>query len=186
MEEIAKTLIISFGIIGVLIIAGIVIANKLFINSIDHTFSKRLENHKTQLAKDLEKLKSLLKNTELIFQKKLDALTSLIKLSYDVLPEKYHPDMEWDEACDEIAINFEKIGKEIEGILTSFEPVMPNNVTKLLNESLTICTNGKFEVTNDVSEEGNKMADKLFSKIQQSIKLFKNNLNSDFQVDFKV
>lgn len=64
------------------------------------------ERLKGELAKETETHKLALKKQELLYQKELDAASAFIALHRRIEPKYAHPDMDWDEALDDVVDSF--------------------------------------------------------------------------------
>ena len=68
-----------------------------------------LENHKTELNKELSVFETRLKNSMFYFSRQFEALSALYELFYRLLPTRTFPGMDWGDACEMIACNFEHL-----------------------------------------------------------------------------
>jgi hypothetical protein len=150
-------------------------------------FSRHLEDYKSQLTRELEKLKSSLKNSESFFSHQLIALTELRRLFRHLVPRKTTPDMDWHEACDEIAHGFSSHADSIDEFLCKHEAVLTNDVIKLLEGAASTATDGIFEFTWDTTEGPNasdkaiKMAQELYDALRDAVAALQ--IAVDAQVD---
>ena len=100
------------------------------------TLNAELERLKNELAKesDLHRLK--LRKAEILFDRELDAVAEFSTLYSKILPTYSHPDMDWDDACNDVASRFSTIENQLENYLTKHAPVL----TEALREKLRSCT----------------------------------------------
>lgn len=114
---------------------------------------------------ELEKLKS--KNTEIYFQKQLEAMKELYKLRSKILPNYRMPDMEWDDACNDIAHNFSQIEVDIENYLIEYFSVLQKTIIDKLDNAKNSASEGKFE--NDSSDiKCYQLADSLWKRVEEA------------------
>lgn len=134
-------------------------------------YSRTLESEKAELKSrydhDLEKYKSRLKTVEIILPKKLDALKDLYKLYYEVVPDRTDPDMEWHEACLQIAGNFNRYERKLIAYKINHGNVLDKEIADLLQRAHTVCTDGKFEGT---TSEGIACAEVLYDNLSEAVK----------------
>ena len=102
--------------------------------AIEHNFSKKLEAQKTSLKK-----------SEVIFTQQLEALSHLRTLLRKIVPRKSHPDMDWDEACEEIANGFSKHEEALLEFLCRYETVLPKEVVTDIKNAIKHASDGGFE-----------------------------------------
>jgi len=113
---------------------------------------------------ELERLKS--KNTELYFQKQLEAAKKLYKLRSKILPNYRMPNMDWDDACKDIAHSFEEIEENIESYTIEYFSVLSNDIINKLNSAKQNAAIGKFE--DPESSESSELADSVWKKIDEA------------------
>jgi hypothetical protein len=94
-----------------------------------------LELHKSQLARDLEEFKALLAFSQVRFSKQFEALSALRRIFRHIPPAKTHPDMDWDEACEQIAGSFLKHSDALDEFLASYEAVLPKLILTQIEEA---------------------------------------------------
>ena len=128
-------------------------------NFIIHTYSKHLEEHKT-----------VLRNSEKLFERQLEALSVLCELYYSCEPSPRYQGMDWDDACIEIARRFSSLELELNQYLGKYAAVLTSSSLSLLVECQGLCAWGKLEVdrAGEVTNEGTKMADQLHTKLGEA------------------
>jgi hypothetical protein len=114
---------------------------------------------------ELEKLKS--KNTEIYFQKQLEAMKELYKLRSKILPNYRMPDMEWDDACSDIAHNFKQIEEDIENYLIEYFSVLQKNIIDKLDSAKNSASEGKFE-SDPTDLKCYQLADNLWKRVEEA------------------
>ncbi|MER9524155.1 hypothetical protein NKI96_11275 [Mesorhizobium sp. M0292] len=103
-----------------------------------------LERLKNELAKesDLHKLK--LRKAEILFDRELVAVVDFGKLYRQIAPSYSHPDMDWDDACTDVANRFSTIEKQLDNYLTNHAPVLTEELREKLGRCATIASHNKF------------------------------------------
>lgn len=150
-------------------------------------FSRHLEDYKSELSSELEKLKVSLRNSETFFSHQLAALTDLRSLFRRIMPKKSLPDMDWHEACEEMAHSFSKHAGAIGEFLCKHEAVLPSDVIKKLDSAASIATDGTFEFTwnrhdgLETTKDAPDMANEMWHLIKESVNLLQTAV--DAQVD---
>jgi hypothetical protein len=162
---------------------------KVFVKSgiekaVELNFSKQLEDYKTVLNRELESLKSALKNSEIHFNQQLKALSELRSLYRKFLPKKRSPDMDWDEACIDIADDFPRHEESILTFLCNHDAVLPENVRNLVERAHHLASNGLFEYSWIPSleavrpnEDAAKTADFLNDTLTEAIREFQKHVD---------
>lgn len=112
--------------------------------------NKELERLKAELSKDAETHKLNLKKQELIFNKELDAAGEFMKLHRQIKPAYSHPDMDWDDACADVAHRLDKIEAILESFLVKHGAIITTSARALLTEGISLASTYKF----DSIEEG--------------------------------
>lgn len=131
--------------------------------------AQELESLRCRLTRDTESYKIKLKKSEFLFQKEYEAASEFVGLKRGFLPTCSHPNMDWYEACDEIAHNFHKIETSLSAFLAKHGAVLKPEVKKLINHSIGLAGENKFEITSpDVPHSANKAADGLYEKLEKA------------------
>ena len=138
-------------------------------------FDKQLQNYKSTLDSQLEKLKLSLKYADTFFSLEFEALTELRELNDRIIPKQYHRDMIWEDACGDIATSFEEHETELATFLAHYETVLPRHAVQKLKAALASASEGKFEVTHDsyfppeATVKGMDLASEFVDCISQAI-----------------
>ena len=123
----------------------------------------------SEISKEVEHHKSKLKLNEKFLENQLEASFKLYKIMKDMVPEKNYPEMDWYEACDEIACNFESLQKQLAEFLENHYTTLPPDIYETLQSTEYLCSDGKLEIDGpDVPEFLNKKADEAFENIKES------------------
>ena len=128
-----------------------------------------LEGLKANFLLDTEKYKTALKKSEFIFQKEYEAASTLIALLREIQPTLSHPEMDWYEACDEIALNFPEIERKLERFLATHGAVLQPAARTLMLQSITRAAEEQFEAPDPdhISVQANTAADRLIRDLQK-------------------
>lgn len=70
------------------------------------SLGRETERLKGELAKETETHKLALKKRELLYQKELEAASAFVALHREVEPKYRFPDMEWEDAMDDVVDSF--------------------------------------------------------------------------------
>ncbi|MDZ7717828.1 MAG: hypothetical protein U5K72_03275 [Balneolaceae bacterium] len=107
---------------------------KLEIEKANHT--KKLEDLKAENQKVLENYRARLKNSEIYFNRQLTACDEIHALCQSMLPKNKFPNMEWDDALEDMALEMERIETEAQKLYTKFYSVLPDSILTKLNASI--------------------------------------------------
>jgi hypothetical protein len=151
-------------------------------------YSRHLEDYKTQLTTEVEKLKSSLKNSEAFFTRQLEALTKLRTIFRHLVPKKRSSDMDWYEACEVIAESFSMHADALDEFLCLYGAVLPNDVLKKLETATSIATEGTFYFgwnseagVTEASREAIQSAEALYENVKDAVADLQKSVDS--QVD---
>ncbi|WP_226649333.1 hypothetical protein [Microbulbifer variabilis] len=129
-------------------------------------YSKELESIKSSLLKDSESYKIKLKKSEFIFEKQYEAASELVAIVRQFLPPLLHQEMDWYEACDEIAHNFKSIIASLEKFLSKHGAILDEISRGLLSDAIALASQHQFEITGpEVPDTANSAADELYNKL---------------------
>ena len=105
-----------------------------------------------------------------ILERQISSLRQLQSVYEYVLPEKLHPEMDWDDALFDIAYRFDTIKQKIKQFLSDFAGFYENETENKLKECIGFCTEGDFGVTQDgVSNDAYDYASKLYETFSELI-----------------
>lgn len=128
-----------------------------------------LERFKQQLQEEAERHKIRLKKSEFIFAKQFDAASALVALYRDISPSYSHPDMDYYDACDQVAENFGKIEGLIHTYVRTHGAVLTDSVKHLLYLSIGIAGEHKFDATQSgIASSANAAAEVLLGHLKQA------------------
>jgi len=107
-------------------------------------YAQELESLRNRLTQETESYKIKLKKSEFIFEKEYEATLEFVALKRNFLPTYSHPDMDWYEACDDIAHDFHKIETALGTFLSKHGAVLSSEVKDLLSHSIGVAGENKF------------------------------------------
>jgi hypothetical protein len=179
-SEIITSIIVSSGI-GTLGVAFMIkkLVTTGIQKAVELNFNKHLETYKSTLSKELESLKSTLKNSEVFFVRQLEALSMLRAFFRKILPERDVPDPEWSDALESIADDFNRHLTNLNEFLCAYDAVLPADVRSKLGEASYALSEIRFQHelhphTNEgvPTREALENADLFFSLVRESIDQF--------------
>lgn len=130
--------------------------------------ARELESLRNKLTQDTESFKVKLKKSEFIFQKEFEAISEFVSLKRSFLPTFSRPQMDWYEACDDIAQKFNRIEKSLNSFIAKHGAVLTKELSDLLSYSAGIAGENKFDVSiTDVPPSANKAAQELMTKLDE-------------------
>lgn len=130
-----------------------------------------IQHEKMKLDLEIESHKVRLKKSEFIFEKQYAAASELTAIIRSILPPLLHPDMDWGDACDEIAYNFDNIIRLLEDYLCKHGAILKDEIKESFSRSIGIASQSKFEVIDgEVSSSANKSANDIFNLLLEAEK----------------
>lgn len=140
---------------------------KLEIERANHI--KELEDLKAENQKFLENYRARLKNSEIYFNRQLDACDEIHALCQSMLPKNKFPNMDWDDALEYMALDIERIESEAQGLYTKFYSVLPDSILTKLNASVGYAGDAKFETGGgEVSKRGLELVKSTFNELHEA------------------
>ncbi|KGR32635.1 hypothetical protein OA39_05000 [Vibrio campbellii] len=126
--------------------------------------------------KELEEHKFLLKNSEAVFNFKLEASKALYKIYLNILPKREHPDMDWEEACIQISSSFEIYEKELNEFLCEYQATLTDDILKRIKKAISACSDGSYAFYWDAPQfdtNSYEKANELFDSIQEAVEILR-------------
>lgn len=153
-----------------------------FMERVKSDYAQQLEVLRNQLTLDVESFKMKLMKSEFIFKKKYEALTALFTMNRNLQPGIMNPDMEWNDACDEIAREFPDIESRIESYLKEHGAVVDKNIRDLLFKAIILAGQNKFDVQGsyDVPRSANQAANDLWNLLHEAEVLLELDLKNQY------
>ena len=161
LVTIVATLIISLGGGGAIVLG--------LSNWIGKILADRYaEKLKHEIQQEIESYKMKLKKSEFLFLKEFEAASQFISLHHNLLPSYRFPDMDWYDACEDFAGNFENVEKELNRYIATYGAVLSQQVLECLNNAISKAASRKFEVSlDDVSKQDIALAEKVMEELQK-------------------
>jgi hypothetical protein len=132
-------------------------------------YAEELEVFKSKLTLETESHKIKLKKSEFIFAKEFEAASALVSLVRDIAPRISRPEMDWDEACDEMAMSFEKTETLLHQFLSQHAAILPAEVVNLISISSGLASHNKFDASRfDVSTSANRAAGAMYGHLVEA------------------
>ena len=145
------TLIEVLGAVGgVAVVAGGVaawVSNHLssrWLQTHKGALDRELETHRSALAKETEDHKLKLKRQEMLFQRELEAADAFMALWRKVWPQYSHPEMEWLDACEDVAVRLGSIEQLLEDYLERHSVAISSEMRDVIDEAKTASATEKF------------------------------------------
>ena len=87
-------------------------------------------------------------------------------LIQSIQPTFAHPEMDWYEACDQIALSFGEHEKTLERFLGKHGAVLSEATRQKLGRCISLAAQGKFHVSVDVdvNQQVNNMVDNFYTQ----------------------
>jgi len=99
------------------------------------------------------------------------------------LPPKRYPDMEWGEALEEIALDFDNHAKALEEMVQRLGPILPVRTSDELSAAAGFASDGIFEVTltnpPTVTTDGQSAAEKMYDALDRALSELRTSLKRD-------
>ena len=156
---------------------GKIWANKLMEKD-KSKFMRDLETLKYGLVNETESYKIKLKKSEFLFEKEFDAASELTAMIRSFLPPSRNQEMDWHDACNEIALSFAKINNSIDNFLSKNGAVLSDEQKELLTHCVGLASYFCHEAKSEVSEDANAAASTLFENLLKTEKLLVEQIRS--------
>lgn len=146
--------------------------------SIGNVYKMQLENHKF-----------LLKNSEKVFQYKLDASKNLYKILHDIIPKRSHLDMDWDEASEVIASSFSAHEDALDKFLCEYQSTLSPKILQRVRNAISACSDGQFEFYWDSSRRdaiytntAKEKAGELYDALNEAVEILRKEVHEMISV----
>lgn len=130
---------------------------------------RETERLKGELAQEAETHKLALKKQELIFNKEVEAASAFIKIHREITPKYSHPDMDWDDACEQVASEFGKTEIKLEKFIVEHGAIVIPEARKMISDLKILSSHHKFHGYDNEDEiiapEAKKKAGELIEKL---------------------
>lgn len=171
---------------GVAVIAGAVAkfvsdhASKNWLQANKAKLDQELETHKAALSRETESHKLLLKRQELLFAREMEAADAFMAVWRKVWPQYSHPDMDWYDACCDVADRLSPIEVLLEDFLEKHSVAVSPAVREAIEQARSNAGSEKF-FDNGPNSEPPKSAITAAEKVLDAIKVARDTILSDFR-----
>ena len=126
-----------------------------------------LEREKRKSQQQVESHKAELRRLEFRYPKEVKAAEEFMALHSDLRPRYRFREMEWEDACSDFALAFEKVEERLEQYKATHGAILQSETFHRLSKAITNASSGKFEVRgDDVSSEGINLADEVMKELE--------------------
>lgn len=135
---------------GVAAVAGAVAksvsdhASKKWLQENKGKLDEALETHKAALAKETEAHKLTLKRQELLFARELEAADAFMAVWRKIWPQSSRPNMDWHEACEDVALRLGTVEKLLEDYLERHSVAIGTSVREKIEKAHSQAASEKF------------------------------------------
>lgn len=132
-----------------------------------------LEDVRGRYQKELESHRVRLRKSEFVFEKEFEAACELVKIRRSFRPDFRHPEMDWGDACEEIALEFAEEERVLEEFLRNHSAILEDKVRALIEEAATMASTGKHLVDPQerIPSEARQKADDMMNALEAAEKL---------------
>ena len=131
--------------------------------------ARYIESVKHDIQRDLESFKTKLKKSEFLFEKEFEAASAFIGLRRKSIPNYRHPDMDFHEACEDFALSFSSLEKDLKNYISVHGATLSSVVLDRLSSIIDKAERGQFEVHSDeVSTQGIRLAEEMWEDLQKT------------------
>ena len=108
-----------------------------------------VEKLKHEIQQELESYRTKLRKSEFLFQKEFEAASQFMAVYRGLRPDYRFPDMDWGDACEDFAQDFDRVEKELERYRATHGAALQRDTLKRLSDAITKASWGKVEVEGD-------------------------------------
>ena len=105
---------------------------------------RELETHRAELAKETEVHKLTLKRQELMFARELEAADAFMSVWREIWPQYSRPDMDWHEACEDVAERLAAIEVLLEDYLEHHSVAISAGAREAIEQARSEAASEKF------------------------------------------
>jgi hypothetical protein len=132
-----------------------------------------IETKKAELSAENERLKGELSR---------EIETHRIRLKKSEMPRHHTPQMDWYDACDDIALQFESLENQLSDFIATYGAVLSDEAVDLVSDCIGIAGSNKFDVSIDkVSATANSAASDLYDKAAKAEQRMLSELRSQIE-----
>jgi hypothetical protein len=116
---------------------------------------RSIESHKAELGRETEKLKGelaketethklKLKKREILYQKEIEAASAFVALHRFIEPKFRHPDMDWDEALDDVVDSFADTDDRLRKYIAKFGAALSQENRAQIDSCMLTASNNQY------------------------------------------
>ena len=120
--------------------------------------------------------------SSILFDDKVAATKQIINIYRDAQPTFAYPDMDWHEACEQVARWFDKYLLAIVDFERKYGHLLSDEQIKMISDMISKCEVGRHEVDiedSQVTKDGIKLAEEYLNMLEQLRKSLRDALLSD-------
>jgi hypothetical protein len=140
-----------------------------------------LESHKSQLQKEVERLKAdlakdqenhklSLKRKEILFSREIDAAKAFFEIRQRISPTYSFPEKEWADVIEETIEDFSEIEKELGNFVKDHGPFLNTDTRGLIDECENFASQHKFHASghgSDTQKQAEEAAETVLTKLRE-------------------
>jgi len=108
------------------------------------SLGRETERLKGELAKETESHKLALKKQEMLYQKELDAASAFVALHRKVEPKYRYPDMEWEEAMDDVVDSFTDTESKLRKYIAEYGAALSIENRAQIDACMSLASNHQY------------------------------------------
>ena len=128
--------------------------------------NQETERLKAELAKDAETHKWNLRKKEILFQKEIEAASAFFELHRKLEPSYRHPDMDYDEAMEDVVESFRNSEDELTKFIAKHGPVLSTKNRLDLDECKRLASIHQFAPQEGGMKVAGEAAAEFLKKLQ--------------------
>lgn len=119
-------------------------ASKKWLQEHKGELDKALEAHRASLSRETETHKLTLKRQELLFARELEAADAFMAVWRKLWPQYSHPEMDWHDACDDVAHRLGSVEAMLEDYLERHAVAIGASVRQKIEHARSQAASNKF------------------------------------------
>jgi hypothetical protein len=137
------------------------------------------ERLKDELNREMETHRVRLRKSEKFFEIEFEAVSKFVALRRNMMPRHRVPEMDWADACDEIAMQFGELEGLFSDFISEYGAVLSDEAVDLISNCISLAGQNKFEASSEeISPGANAAANDLYDNASEAEKVLLNNLRS--------
>ena len=140
---------------------------KIFESELKSKTDGEIERLKSEMTRNVESYKIQLKKSEFLFEREYAAALEFESVVRSIVPRPSRPDMDCEDAMQEVIDAFERTERRLDAFLTSWGPVLNDDERTLLRSAISMATDGKFYGSAEGDPAGYQTAESLCNKVTE-------------------